>query len=252
MPEPTLRHMDLEEHLNDPARKQQYVTTMFDIIAPKYDWFTRIYSLGMDQPWKKELLAHVADKVPADGSALDLASGTGDIAFAVGTLLTRGKVLGIDVSPEMVRIAQSRQQKGGVPNVRFQVGDMMKLDLPDASMDVVSIGYGLRNVPDFRGALREIARVMKPGAILANLDFARPRNFLWRFTYLTYLSITGNFVGWWVHGEAAVYGYISRSIAKFVSWQDLAKAMEESGLEVLATRPKLLGGVCLHVARKKG
>jgi len=242
--------MDLEEHLHDPAIKQQYVTTMFDIIAPKYDWFTRFFSLGMDQSWKKELLGHIKDRIPHDGIALDLASGTGDLSFAVGRLVPHGAIIGIDASPEMVRLARARKQTDGTPNVDFQVGDMMALEAPDASVDAVTIGYGLRNVPDFRGALRQIARVLKPGGILANLDFARPRNWFWRRIYLSYLSITGNLAGWWLHGEAPVYGYISRSIDTFVSWQDLAKAMEECGLEVLTTSPKLMGGVCLLVARK--
>lgn len=248
---PTLRHMDLEEHLNDPSKKQQYVTTMFDIIAPKYDWFTRAFSFGMDAAWKKELLGHVKDKVKPDANCIDLASGTGDLSFAVSQLVPQGRETGIDISPEMVKIAKGRVEKSGVKNVSFQVGDMTAIDLPDNSVDLVTIGYGLRNVPDFKAALRQIARVLKPGGILANLDFARPRNALWRFMYLTYLTITGNIAGWWMHGEGAVYGYISRSIAKFVTWQDLSKAMEECGLEVLVTSPKLVGGVCLHVARKK-
>jgi demethylmenaquinone methyltransferase/2-methoxy-6-polyprenyl-1,4-benzoquinol methylase len=244
--------MDLEEHLNDPSRKQQYVTTMFDIIAPKYDWFTRVFSFGMDAAWKKELLGYVKAQVKPDGNCIDLASGTGDLSFAVAQLVPQGKETGIDISPEMVKHAKARAEKAGLPNVSFQVGDMTAIDLPDNSVDVVTIGYGLRNVPDFRAALRQIARVLKPGGLLANLDFARPRNFLWRFMYLTYMSITGNIAGWWMHGEGPVYGYISRSIAKFVSWQDLSKAMEECGLEVVKTSPKLLGGVCLHVAKKKG
>src|SRR5436190_14363151 len=98
---PTLRNMDLEEHLNDPSKKQQYVTTMFDIIAPKYDGFTRWFSFGMDAAWKKELLGHVKDKVPPTGNCVDLASGTGDLSFAVSQIVPQGKETGIDISPDM-------------------------------------------------------------------------------------------------------------------------------------------------------
>src|SRR5215831_9759738 len=79
----TLRNMVLEEHLNDPSKKQRYVTAMFDIIAPKYDRFTRWFSFGMDAVWKKELLEHVKDKVRPGATCIDLASGTGDLSFAV-------------------------------------------------------------------------------------------------------------------------------------------------------------------------
>jgi demethylmenaquinone methyltransferase / 2-methoxy-6-polyprenyl-1,4-benzoquinol methylase len=249
-PQPTLRHLDLEEHLDDPAKKQRYVTAMFDIIAPKYDGFTRAFSFGMDQAWKRELLGAVRSRVPPDGVALDLASGTGDLSLAVSRLLPRGRVTGIDLSPEMVKVAKRRAEESHADNVAFELGDLTALGVPDASVDLVTIGYGLRNVPDFRAAIRQIARVLKRGGILANLDFARPGNALWRSLYLNYLSVTGNLAGWWIHGEGAVYGYIARSIEKFVSWPELSKAIEESGLEVLTASPKLLGGVCLHVARK--
>jgi demethylmenaquinone methyltransferase / 2-methoxy-6-polyprenyl-1,4-benzoquinol methylase len=247
----TLRHMSLEEHLDDPSKKQRYVTTMFDIIAPKYDGFTRAFSFGMDQAWKKELLERVAPRVPSDGVALDLASGTGDLSFAVSRLVPGGRVEGIDLSPEMVRIAKRRAEMYQAANVEFALGDLTALAVPDDSVDLVTIGYGLRNVPDFRAALRQIARVLKRGGIFANLDFARPRNAAWRFAYLAYLAVSGNLAGWWIHGEGPVYGYIARSIEKFVSWQELSKDIEDSGLEILSATPKLLGGVCLHVAEKK-
>lgn len=247
----TLRDMVLEEHLNDPSKKQQYVTAMFDIIAPKYDRFTRWFSFGMDAVWKKELLEHVKDKVKPDATCIDLASGTGDLSFAVAQIVPQGHVTGIDFSAEMVNIAKMRAEAALAPNVSFQEGDMMALDLADRSVDLVTIGYGLRNVPDLRAALCQIARVLKPGGILANLDFNRPRNVVWRFLFLTYLTIIGNLYGWCMHGEGPVYGYIARSIAKFVTLQELSDEMKAADLEVLVTNPKLFGGVCMQIARKR-
>jgi ubiquinone/menaquinone biosynthesis methyltransferase len=247
----TLRNMALEEYLSDPSKKQQYVTIMFDIIAPKYDRITRWFSFGMDAAWKMELLGYVKDKVKPDATCIDLASGTGDLSFAVSQIVPQGRETGIDISAEMVNIAKSRAETARVPNVSFRVGDMTALDLPENSVDLVTVGYGLRNVPDFRAALCQIARVLKPGGIVANLDFARPRNAVWRLMFLAYLSVIGNLTGWWLHGEGPVYGYISRSIAKFVTLQELSNEMENAGLEVLVTSPKLGGGVCLHVAQKR-
>src|SRR5688572_31363759 len=100
-----LREMDLEAHLADPALKQRFVTPMFDVIAPRYDDFTRIFSLGMDRGWKAELLTEV-DRVARENLiAVDLACGTGDLMFAIARLRPHAIVTGMDVSPEMIRAA---------------------------------------------------------------------------------------------------------------------------------------------------
>ena len=99
---PTLRGLDLEAHLADPARKQEFVTPMFDIIASRYDDFTRVFSFGMDRAWKAELLDAVRDRVRDDAVAIDIACGTGDLAFAVAALTPRGRVTGVDASTQMI------------------------------------------------------------------------------------------------------------------------------------------------------
>jgi demethylmenaquinone methyltransferase/2-methoxy-6-polyprenyl-1,4-benzoquinol methylase len=128
---------------------------------------------------------------------------------------------------------------------------MMALPYADRSLDAVVIGYGLRNVPDFRGALAECARVLRPGGVLGCLDFARPEDTAWRDVLLGYLSLAGSLYGWWWHGEADVYRYIARSVERFVSHRELARAMREAGFTVEIERPKLAGGVCLHLATRR-
>jgi demethylmenaquinone methyltransferase/2-methoxy-6-polyprenyl-1,4-benzoquinol methylase len=128
---------------------------------------------------------------------------------------------------------------------------MARLDLPAASVDVVTVGYGLRNVPDYRAALAEIARVLRPGGRLHTLDFYRPGSALWRVLFLGYLSVAGNAVGWLWHREPIVYGYIARSIDHFTSWRSFADAREVAGFAGEAVRRKLLGGVALHRARRR-
>ncbi|MBA3710552.1 MAG: ubiquinone/menaquinone biosynthesis methyltransferase [Planctomycetes bacterium] len=251
MNKPTLRGLDLESHLRDPARKQAYVTTMFDIIAPRYDQFTRWFSYGMDRSWKRGLIDAVVSRIPADARIVDLACGTGDIAFSLGSRLPGAIIVGVDAAPEMVVQAQRSLARRPSDRISFQVGDMMSLPFADGSQDAVTIGYGLRNVPDFHGALREIVRVLKPGGVVACLDFARPSSWLWRKLFLGYLAILGSLYGWWWHGEADVYRYIGRSIDHFVSWRALSRAMADAGLEVVLERPRLFGGVCLHVGIKK-
>ena len=246
-----LAHLDLEAHLTDPALRQRFVTPMFDIIAPRYDRFTRVFSFDMDRRWKAELATWMARAVGAESQVLDLACGTGDLAFAAGKYASRGRVLGVDASPAMIENARTRATRDAArANVHFAVGDISALDVPTASMDVVTAGYALRNVPDYDRGVSEIARVLRPGGVLATLDFYRPESVVWRRLFLAYLSAAGNLVGWLWHREPVVYGYIARSIEHFVSWQRFSVTLAERGLQVERVRTKLMGGVAMHFARR--
>jgi demethylmenaquinone methyltransferase/2-methoxy-6-polyprenyl-1,4-benzoquinol methylase len=143
-----LRDLDLDRHLADPAIKQQFVTPMFDLIAPSYDRFTRLFSYGMDAGWKRTLLAEARALSAAGASALDLACGTGDIAVAVAAGIPDATVRGIDASAQMIVLAERRLAVRPAPGVAFAVGDMGALDVGDASVDLITAGYGYRNVPD--------------------------------------------------------------------------------------------------------
>jgi demethylmenaquinone methyltransferase / 2-methoxy-6-polyprenyl-1,4-benzoquinol methylase len=248
--EPSLRGLDVDDYIADPARKQRFVTPMFDIIAPRYDRFTRVFSFGMDRGWKSELMAELPAFAPAGFAALDLACGTGDLAFAIGARLPDAHVLGIDASSRMIDMAEERRRRARNEQLTFRVGDMASLELPSESVDVVTVGYGLRNVPNYQAALREIARVLRPGGLLLTLDFYRPESAAVRRVLLAYLSAAGNLVGWLWHREPVVYGYIARSIEHFVSWQRFSSELTRAGFVVDAARPKLLGGIALHCARR--
>jgi ubiquinone/menaquinone biosynthesis methyltransferase len=233
----------LERHLSDPSLKQQFVTPMFDIIAPRYDAFTRLFSFGLDRRWKQVLLDEVEPYVSTSTRALDLACGTGDLAFALSAL--GADVTGIDASAQMVSAALTRSHVGAP---KFVVGDMTQLDASDESVDVVTAGYGLRNVPDFKRALREIARVLRPGGRLLTLDFYKPRARVWRSVFLSYLSVAGNTVGWLWHREPVVYGYIARSVDHFVTIDEFNTALVECGFTVERVHSRLQGGIAVHHA----
>jgi demethylmenaquinone methyltransferase/2-methoxy-6-polyprenyl-1,4-benzoquinol methylase len=246
-----LAQLDLEAHLADPAIKQRFVTPMFDIIAPRYDRFTRVFSFGMDRLWKAELTRWLTDAIQPAARVLDLACGTGDLAFAAAARAVNGRVLGVDASSAMIDLARARaKREASHGNVDFQVGDISVLDVPSASVDAVTAGYALRNVPDYVRTVREIARVLKPGGVLLTLDFYRPESALWRTLLLSYLSAAGNWVGWLWHREPVVYGYIAPSIDHFVSWQRFSGTLEQYGLRVVSVQTKLFGGVALHFATR--
>lgn len=249
-----LAALDLAAHLADPARKQAFVTPMFDVIAPRYDDFTRLFSFGMDRRWKDALVGRAVAALPPSATrALDVACGTGDLAVAVARARPGLAVTGVDASPRMIAAAQSRHGTAGEfgsPVVRFAVGDAMRLDLPDASVDLLTAGYCYRNVPDWRAALAEAARVIRPGGIFADLDFFRPAFGPWRALLLWYLRRAGDLVGWAWHRAPVVYGYIAPSIDGFCTRDEFTATLLRLGFTPVEVRSYLGGGVAGHVMRR--
>jgi demethylmenaquinone methyltransferase/2-methoxy-6-polyprenyl-1,4-benzoquinol methylase len=192
----------LDVALAAPDTKGRYVRRLFATVADRYDLITRLLSFGLDQGWKRKLLA-LADPRP-DHRVLDLACGTGDLA--IGAAACGAGVIGLDITPRMIELARTAAVKSSSHgHVSWIVGDMMALPVPAASCDRITTGYGLRNVPDLAGAIAEIHRVLKPGGRLCSLDFDRPENGLVRAVYLTYLTVVGWTIGWILHGDPDTY-----------------------------------------------
>ncbi len=246
------RAQDLDAAMADASRKQGVVTPMFDVIAPRYDAFTKLFSFGMDSTWKADLVTAVLARCAGSRQALDVACGTGDLGFSLATELPDLHVTGVDPSAEMLAIADTRAKARGTQRVTFHLGEMAALPAETASIDVITAGYGFRNVPDLEAAVRECARVLRPGGTLGSLDFFMPRNGVWRALFLWYLRLSGNVVGWWWHRTPAIYGYIARSIAAFVTAEQFTAVLEQNGFRVVTSRRMLLGGIALHVAVREG
>ena len=242
------RAQDLDAAMADANRKQGVVTPMFDVIAPRYDAFTRLFSFGMDAVWKRELIDAVVTRTGSATRALDVACGTGDLGFALASQLPTLHVTGVDPSAEMLAVATHRARAQAEDRVTFHLGDFAALPVETASIDVLTAGYGFRNVPDLEAAVRECARVIKPGGALGSLDFFLPTNTIWRALFLGYLRVSGNIVGWWWHRTPAIYGYIARSIASFVTADQFTAMLERHGFRVVQTRRMLRGGTALHIA----
>ena len=259
-PDPrALETLDLEVHLATPTLNQRYVTAIFDIVAPRYDQFTRWFSFGMDAAWKRDLLARAAQRDSPIRVAVDLACGTGDLALGVGAKAPMAQVVGLDVSRRMLHLAQAKARakspEGGVVDatprrIAWCAGNLCRLPFPDASIDLVTAGYAVRNAPLWTAALDEIARVLKPGGVLLSLDFFKPANRLWRGLFLSYLGVSGRAYGWLWHRAPPVYGYIAPSIARFTTADEFAVALTDRGLRVEAINRRLGGGIALHVARR--
>ncbi|MGQ0639515.1 MAG: ubiquinone/menaquinone biosynthesis methyltransferase [Gemmatimonadaceae bacterium] len=252
-PSGVVTRANLDPYLADSTRKQQLVTPLFDLIAPHYDRFTRVFSYGMDARWKRELVAWLLRHhgTNAAVTVLDVACGTGDLAIQTAQALPNANVRGVDLSERMLELARTRLPATLHHRLTFEVGDLGQLPARDASIDVVTAGYAIRNAPDPRQALGEVARVLRPGGHLYVLDFFRPPAPLWRALYLSYLRAAGAAVGWWWHRTPAAYEYIAASIAHFVSCAEFAEWLLATGFSIDWARPKLGGGVALIAAVRR-
>ena len=239
--------MSLDAAFESPQAKRSYVRALFATIADRYDLITRILSYGQDARWKKKLVNMA--QVSAGERALDLASGTGDIAIAIAG---RGaKTIGLDITHRMMQLGRLRAggaSSGGA--VTFLCGDMADLPFTSAAFDLVTTGYGLRNVPDLDQALDEIARVLKPRGRLLSLDFNRPENPLIRGAYLTYLTVVGSTLGWLLHRDPDTYRYIPASIRRYPGARGVADKMSARGFSNVRIVPLLFGLMTLHLAER--
>lgn len=236
--------MPLNEALATPENKARYVRRLFATIATRYDLITVLLSYGQDRRWKDDV-RQLATRRP-DVRVLDLACGTGDIAFAVAR--DAGSVVGLDITHEMIRLASSKS--GGQGSVRFLVGDMMALPFVTSAFDVVTVGYGLRNVPIVETSLAEIYRVLKPRGQLISLDFNRPQGKLLRAIYFGYLTIVGSLVGFVLHGDPDTYRYIPESIRRYPGAEGMASRMKGLGFVDVRWHPRLGGLMAIHVASR--
>jgi demethylmenaquinone methyltransferase/2-methoxy-6-polyprenyl-1,4-benzoquinol methylase len=231
----------LRDVLAAPEGKSRYVRRLFATIADRYDLITRLLSYGQDRKWKARMAA-LSDVRPGM-RALDLACGTGDIAFAIAS---RGAhAVGLDITHRMLQIARAKGD-----GVRFVTGDMLALPFPDQRFDLVTTGYGLRNVPDLAAAIAETRRVLKPGGVFLSLDFNRPASPLMRGLYLSYLTIVGSTLGWILHRDPDTYRYIPESIRRYPGAVEVTRMIERAGFSHSEYLPVLGGLMAIHHARR--
>jgi demethylmenaquinone methyltransferase/2-methoxy-6-polyprenyl-1,4-benzoquinol methylase len=247
--------MSLRDRIGTPEGKRRYVRALFATIADRYDFITVMLSYGQDRRWKRRLIDLAA---PGPGvRALDLATGTGDIAFA---LAARGaRVVGLDITLRMIELARAKIVARRLPAsarsperlaLHLVQGDMLALPFPPASFDIVTTGYGLRNVPDMMMAIDEIHRVLAAGGQVLSLDFNRPSNALVRSAYLAYLTVIGAALGWVLHRDPDTYRYIPASIRQYPGAAAVATLFEARGFRTVRCHRVLGGLMTIHHATR--
>ncbi len=234
--------MRLRSAISTPDGKQRYTRRLFATIADRYDFITGFLSYGQDKRWKRRLI-QLARLSPSD-RVLDLACGTGDIVFAAAPHVSRA--VGLDMTRRMLELAKLRYPAEA--GLHFVAGDMLALPFPAHSFTVVTIGYGLRNVPDLQQSLKEIRRVAAPGGRVLSLDFNRPSNPIVRGAYLVYLTVVGSALGYALHRDPDTYRYIPESIRNYPGAGGVARMMEQLGFTDVRVVRVLGGLMAIHVA----
>ena len=209
------------------------VEQIYKKIAKKYDFLNHFFSLYIDVLWRKKLLKLISPQ--RDEIVLDLCTGTGDIALEVAKK-SEAKPIGLDISVEMLDVAREKMRKAGY---RFPIiiGDALSLPVKDISVDVITIGFGLRNLPDYGRAIDEMVRVLKPGGRVFILEFAPPEKNIFGFFYWIYLRYIMPVVGDIIAGVKEDYKELAVSIRAFLTPVQMKDLLEKKGFrDVKATR----------------
>jgi demethylmenaquinone methyltransferase/2-methoxy-6-polyprenyl-1,4-benzoquinol methylase len=233
--------------LTDPharADKPERVRGMFAAIAGSYDLNNRLHSLGIDQLWRRRAV-RLAGIRPGD-EVLDMACGTGDLTALFAATAAR-RVVGGDFTPQMLDLARVKQRRvRSGEKITYVESDAMALAFPDASFDVVSIAFGIRNVAAPARALAEFRRVLRPGGRLVVLEFDQPRNPLVRALNKLYTRRIMPWTATLISGDrSGAYRYLPRSVGTFMSREEMMRAIGDAGFSDVATTPLTMGvAVC--------
>lgn len=233
-----------------PDKTPSRIAGMFDAIAPRYDLLNHLLSAGLDRRWRARA-ARALDLAPG-ARLLDLCTGTADLAVAAIRHQPAASVVGIDFSGSMLTYAAGKARAGGwTQSIRFVRGDGMHIPLVDGCCDAAAIGFGIRNVLEPARALAEIARVLRPGARLAILEFGQPRVpgvrtlYSWYFRYL--LPVVGRLVS--KHNSA--YSYLPASVGSFPPPAEFARMLAATGFSQVRAVPLTFGIVYLYVGERR-
>ncbi|HEX7001210.1 MAG TPA: bifunctional demethylmenaquinone methyltransferase/2-methoxy-6-polyprenyl-1,4-benzoquinol methylase UbiE [Trueperaceae bacterium] len=223
------------------------VRSMFSRIAPTYDLLNSLLSLGLDARWRREAALVAVEGAPA--RALDVATGTGKLAFALKRALPACAVTGVDFSAEMLAVARGAADRSGI-DVAFAAADGTALPFADGEFGAVTIGYGLRNFADPDAGLREFRRVLSPGGRLVVLEFPPPPAGPVGAAFRLYFERLLPLVGGLVSGDREAYDYLPRSVGAFMEPDELAARMTQAGFAQVRYRLQTFGVSALHVGVK--
>jgi demethylmenaquinone methyltransferase/2-methoxy-6-polyprenyl-1,4-benzoquinol methylase len=223
------------------------VRELFAEIAPRYDAANRAISAGMDEGWRRRAVRELG---AGEGARiLDLCTGTGDLAFHLAATDPSFRITGIDFCEPMLDGARRRRAAEG-PGVEFVTGDILALPFEDAAFDGATMGFSMRNIVDIPAALREIRRVLRPGARFVNLDMSHPPNKWQRKAFELYFQNAVPLIGGLVSKSPQAYRYLPNSLVNYPAAERLAAMFGEAGFSEARFERLLFGAVAVHVGTK--
>ena len=217
----------IKPYSDSPKGKKDQVAEMFDNIAPKYDFLNHFLSFGIDKIWRRKAIRLLMKYSPS--IILDVATGTGD--FAIESLKTGAqKVIGVDISEEMLVVGRAKIKALGVDHrIILQKGDSEELEFSDNLFDAVTIAFGVRNFENLSKGIKELFRVLKPGAIVCILEFSKPKNFPVKQLYGFYSFYILPFFGRLFSNDKSAYRYLPESVEQFPDGEEFLKVLNQCG-----------------------
>ena len=236
--------------MNTPQEtKKSQMRTMFDRIAPSYDRLNHLLSLNIDRLWRRRVVQIVRRKSPA--RLLDAATGTGDLAIDLARKIAGVQILGIDLSEQMLGIAREKiARRGLAQRIELAAGDAERLALGDASVDAVTVGFGVRNFGSIDAGLQEFFRVLKPGGELVVLELSRPRNRFIRWTFEGYFHKLLPRIGGWISRERKAYEYLPASVKAFPAPERFLEQMRRAGFSDCRSKSQSFGIAQIYIGHK--
>ena len=233
--------------------KGMQVEAMFDSIAPAYDFMNTAMTFGMHRRWLRYALKAAADSCSSPEHIIDLATGTGDVAFRLASMFPSATITGVDLSEGMLKIAKEKLnqlQPETAGKISFAKGDCLNLEFPDDSFGLLTIAYGVRNFENLEKGLAEIYRILTPGGRLMILELSYPRNLFLRAGYNLYTKLLIPLAGRLASGDNRAYAYLPESIKAMPPREEIKKMMEGVGFKNIETRTMTMGVVTIYTAEK--
>ncbi|HMC96718.1 MAG TPA: bifunctional demethylmenaquinone methyltransferase/2-methoxy-6-polyprenyl-1,4-benzoquinol methylase UbiE [Flavobacteriales bacterium] len=238
--------MTVTPYSSDGSKREQ-VEQMFDAISPKYDLLNRLFSMGVDQGWRRKVIRLVA-REPVE-NLLDVATGTADLAILAAKKVKH--VVGVDISEGMLAHGRTKVKARKLEDrITLQRADSAALPFADGTFDAITVAFGVRNYEDLERGIRDMARVLKPNGRLFVLEFSKPRNNLLGGLFRFYFHRVMPFVGRLVSRDSAAYTYLPKSVDAFPDGEAFVRILEKCGLRE-AKAEALTGGIAtLYIARR--
>ncbi|WNJ19566.1 bifunctional demethylmenaquinone methyltransferase/2-methoxy-6-polyprenyl-1,4-benzoquinol methylase UbiE [Pontibacter sp. G13] len=228
--------------------KKEQVVEMFDNIAPSYDLLNHALSFGVDILWRKNAIKHLKPYQPK--VIVDMATGTGD--FAIEALsLNPDKVIGIDISPEMLEVGKQKMKKKGVDDrIEMIIGDSEDIQLDDKSVDAFTVGFGVRNFENLNKGLGELHRILKPGGAGAILEPSFPTSFPLKQLFQLHFRVLTPILGKMISGDDAAYKYLPESVRAFPNGKEFTDICQGVGFSKATYYPLAFGMCSMYILEK--